>query len=102
MIDLEDTGEPVSITGGFQDLDHQTLILTHPVDGFYYRLDNRIGSYSVWHEEIQLTTGHARQLYFSLYERLGLLSRAEMAQPHSVFICPKITFDVYLPPREIN
>jgi Uncharacterized conserved protein (COG2071) len=98
-IDLQDSGQPAALAAGFSSLDEQVLILTHPVEGFFYRLDGRVGTYSVWHEPISLTVGRARRLYFSLYDRLGLLSRDEMEQPHSVFICPRIRFDVHLPPR---
>ncbi len=98
-IELEDTGEPMTLTPGFSTLDEQILILTHPIIGYFYRLDTRPGTYSVWHEEIPLTVGKGKHLYFSLYERLGLLSREEMENPHSVLICPRTTFEVHLPPR---
>ena len=97
-IDLEDTGEPVSMLDGFESFDALQLILTHPVDGYYYRADRQVGGYSVWHDRIPCTLGHARDLYFSLYERLGLLSRDEMQQPHSILMCPETEFNVYLPP----
>lgn len=97
-IDVVDTGTPAGLLPGFQDMDEQVLVLTHPVTGFFYRLDGQLGTYSVWHEEIPLTVGKAQGLYFSLYEQLGLLSRAEMLQPHSVLICPRTTFEVHLPP----
>ena len=98
-IDLEDTSEPPGLLPGFADMDEQTLVLTHPVTGYFYRTDGRLGTYSVWHEEIPLTMGAVKHLDFSLYDRLGLLSGAEMANPHSVLICPKTTFEVHLPPR---
>jgi len=101
-ISLADTGEPVTAVEGFATLDDWKLILTHPVEGFFYRLDGRLGTYSVWHEEIPLTVGQPLQLHFSLYERLGLLSPEEMQRPHSIFICPKVTFEVYLPPRKLS
>lgn len=100
-IDLEDTGEPISSVEGFASLDESRLILTHPVDGYFYRSDNQIGGYSVWHETVPMTVGKARDLYFSLYERLGLLSKEEMQHPHSVFICPETDFNVILPPKVI-
>ena len=77
---------------GFDSLAAFQLILTHPVDGYYQRADGRLGGYSVWHERIPLTVGRGRHLYFGLYEQLGLLSRAEMQQPHSVFLCPETEF----------
>lgn len=100
-IELEDTGEPMTLTAGFATLDEQTLILTHPITGYFTRLDKRVGTYSVWHEQIPLTVGKAKRLYFSLYERLGLLSPEEMERPHSVLICPRTTFEVHLPPRRV-
>ncbi len=98
-IDLADSGEPAGLAEGFDSLEEQVLILTHPVEGFYHRLDGKLGCYSVWHEPIPLTTGRHRRLYFSLYERLRLLTKKEMQHPHSVFLCPRIRFDVHLPPK---
>ena len=63
-------------------------------------MDGRLGTYSVWHEEIRFTAAAPKNLYFSLYERLGLLSRDEMQQPHSALICPAVTFEVHLPQRK--
>lgn len=99
---LTDTGEPLALLDGFTSLDELRLILTHPTVGYFYRTDGQLGSYSVWHEEIPLTVGRAETLYFSLYERLGLLSREEMQRPHSVLLCPAIEFEVYLPPRRVR
>ena len=98
-IELEDTGERMALHPCFSTLDEQILVLTHPIIGYFYRLDTRPGTYSVWHEEIPLTVGKGKHLYFSLYDRLGLLSRDEMENPHSVLICPRTTFEVHLPPR---
>ncbi|MER2598540.1 MAG: DUF2071 domain-containing protein [Caldilineales bacterium] len=98
-VELEDSGQPVQAVEGFASFAAMQLILTHPVDGFYHHRSGRMGSYSVWHEPITMTTGQARQAYFSLFERLELLSRAEMQQPHSVLIAPLTTFRVLLPPH---
>jgi hypothetical protein len=93
QIEIEDSGQPVQLT------DEERLILTHPVDGYFYRLDGRVGGYSIWHEIIPLTTAAPKNLYFSLYEDLNIMSREEMQQPHSIFICPRIAFDIYMPPQ---
>jgi hypothetical protein len=100
-IELSDSGQPMIGQPGFASLDEMHLILTHPMQGFYWRLNGRLGSYSVWHDLIPLTIAQPQHLYFSLYERLGLLSPAEMQQPHSVFLCPRTTFDVHLPPLKL-
>jgi hypothetical protein len=94
QIEIEDTGQPATLA------DEDRLVLTHPVNGFYYQGNGRIGGYSIWHPEIPLTTGIPRQLYFSLYERLGILSREEMQHPHSIYLCPAIQFEIYMPPGE--
>ena len=98
-IEIEDTGEPAALQAGFASEEEMALILTHPIDGFFYRGDGRLGTYSVWHKVLRMTRGRAKHLYFSLYERLGLLSREEMERPHSIFLCPETEFRVYLPPR---
>lgn len=94
-IDIEDTGQPVALS------DEERLVLTHPVDGYFYRLDGRVGTYSIWHDIIPLTTGKPRHLYFSLFEDLAIMNRAEMQQPHSIFLCPSISFDIYMPPKPL-
>jgi hypothetical protein len=100
-IDLHDTGQAITCQPGFGSMAEMQLILTHPVQGFYTRLNGRLGSYSVWHDLIPLTMAQPQHLYFSLYERLNLLSPTEMQQPHSIFLCPRTTFDVHLPPLKL-
>ncbi len=95
-IEIEDSGLPVKLSAAEQ------LILTHPVDGYFYRLDGRVGTYAVWHKLIPLTRATPRRLYFSLYEKLGIMSRAEMEQPTSIFLCPRIPFEIYMPPKPIK
>jgi hypothetical protein len=99
---IEDTGEPITLTEGFATLDAMRLILTHPVDGYFYRTDSKLGTYSVWHDVMHGTTGRATDLYFSLYDRLGLLSAEEMQRPHSIFLSPEIEFSILLPPKRLH
>ena len=98
-IDITHDKQAVGIPPGFTSMDEANLVLTHPVQGFYFRRDGYLGGYRVWHDVIPMTTGSANHLYFSLYEHLGILSREEMQTPHSIFICPEIEFDIYLPPK---
>ena len=100
-IELEDSGKPMALLDGFDSIEQQKLVLTHPVEGFFYRIDGRLGTYSVWHDKIPLTTANASSLYFSLYERLKILSRDEMARPHSVLLCPQTLYEIHLPPKPI-
>ncbi|MBI3289564.1 MAG: DUF2071 domain-containing protein [Elusimicrobia bacterium] len=101
-IELEDAGRPIAKLPGFSSLDEMKLILTHPIAGFFRRLDGVLGTYGVWHPEMAMTTAAPRKLYFSLYEDLGLLSRQEMSAPHSVFLCPEVEFEIDLPPRRLE
>ena len=94
-IDIEDTGIPVVLS------DEERLVLTHPVDGYFYQLNGRLGGYSIWHDIIPLTNAKPRDLYFSLFETLAIMNRDEMQQPHSIFLCPSIEFDIYMPPKPL-
>ena len=101
-IDVRDTGAAVDSLPGFESRDEMTLVLTHPVDGYFYRLDGTLGTYSVSHEVLQLTVGEPVDLHFDLLERLGVLSAAEMQQPHSVLLCQQTQFHIYMPPRRVR
>jgi hypothetical protein len=101
-IELEDTGEQPRQFEGFDSLQECLLVLTHPVEGFYHRLDGSLGTYSVWHDKLPISLGRVRRAYFSLYERLGLLTRDEMASPHSVLLCPQVALGVHMPPRKLT
>jgi hypothetical protein len=101
-IEIRDTGEPISVMSGFAFLDEMKLILTQPIQGFYRRLDGKLGTYRVWHKEMICTKGISENLYFSLYEKMGLMTKDEMQKPHSIFLCPEIEFDVCLPPQVID
>lgn len=101
-LDLEDTGEPWGLTPGFEDPVAQTLVLTHPVAGFYHRRDGALGGYGVWHPEMRPTVAKPRAVRIGLYERLGLITPEEAMAPHSALIVPEIVFDVALPPRRLG
>lgn len=98
-IELEDTGNPVAVCNGFHSVEEVALVLTHPVDGYFRREDGHLGHYSVWHEKMSLTVARPLRLWFGLFEWMNLLSRDEMNQPHSVFLCPEVEFLIHLPPR---
>lgn len=101
-VDIEDMGQPVGLLDGFSNVDEFKLILTHPTVGFTRRADKRLVTYHIWHPEMQITSATSRHLYFSFYERQGILSPQEMNNPHSIFLCPKVEFDVHLPPQVVG
>jgi uncharacterized protein YqjF (DUF2071 family) len=101
-MELADTGEPVRSLEGFDDLEHGLFILTHPLTGFFHRRDGRLGSYRVWHDRLQCTSGRMVSARIGLFERLGLVSPQEQQHPHSVLIQPETEFTILLPPRRAS
>jgi hypothetical protein len=98
-LELEDTGRQVTSIEGLGTRANFLLTITHPVTGYYRRTDGRIGSYSVWHPPMtRLTIGRAKRAWCGLYEDLRIMTRPELAEPHSVLLLPQITFQVKLPP----
>ena len=100
-IELEDTGAPPERLEGFDDLQSGLFVLTHPLEGAFYRRDGQLGGYSVWHERLRCTLGRAVRMHVELFERLGLVDAAEQQKPHSVLIQPETEFTIYLPPRRL-
>ncbi|MFK8039685.1 MAG: DUF2071 domain-containing protein [Crocinitomicaceae bacterium] len=100
LVDIKSTGSEMKLLHGFDSLEQQIHILTHPVTGYYDSSKTEFGTYEIWHQKIDLTEGVANHLYFEIYEKLGFLTKEEMNHPHSVLICPEIEFDILLPPRK--
>lgn len=104
VYDLEDTGERVTCrtAPGYADEDEMRLRLTHPVTGYFFRTDDgAVGTYSVWHDYLDLRVARVNHLHVELFERLGLVDPAEMARPHSVLMTPGVTFNIHMPPRRV-
>ena len=101
-IDVTDTGVRAALLPGFSSMEEQVLILTHPVDGYFYRLDGTVGTYSVSHDKIEMTVAEPNDLYFALLERLNVLTPDEMQHPHSVLLCPETLFRIHMPPRRVR
>lgn len=97
-IDLEDSGKKYELEEGFDSMEEMKLIMTQPIEGYYYKTNRKLGNYRIWHDELILTKGKAKDLYFQVFEDLGLLNKEEMQNPHSVWITPKTFFKVELPP----
>lgn len=98
-VDLRGDTEPMGCLEGFADEEATAVVLTHPLIGYFYRRDGRLGSYSVWHDRLRLCRGTARRARFAVFERLGLV--APDAAPHSVLLQPTTEFTIYLPPRPL-
>jgi hypothetical protein len=76
--------------------------LTHPVAGYFWKTNQTLGTYQVWHERMELTVGRVITARFGLLERLKIATAEEMLEPHSVLIQPAIPFLVGVPPREVK
>jgi hypothetical protein len=97
-LELADDGQAVRHLPGFPDLETGLYVLTHPMRGYFYRRDGRLGSYHIWHDRLQPTTGRLERASFPLLERLKLVRDAALTAVHSVLIQPRIDFTIYLPP----
>lgn len=84
---------------GFPDTETGQVFLTHPLRGFYHRRDGQLGTYRVWHKQLDVTAGRLLSADFGLLDRLGLVSRQEQQHPHSVLLEPVNEFTIYLPPQ---
>ena len=102
IANIKSTGNEMKLLQGFDSIEQQILILTHPVIGYYNLSGKELGTYEIWHPKIDLKEGIAIKVYFELFERLGFLSKHEMNKPHSILLTPEIEFDILLPPRSIK
>ncbi|MFV0547754.1 MAG: DUF2071 domain-containing protein [Limnobaculum xujianqingii] len=87
---------------GFPDLETGMVYLTHPLNGFFYRRDGKLGSYQVWHKQLNVSPGRLINARFDLLSRLGLVTESEQQFPYNVLIDPINEFTVYLPPRQVR
>ncbi len=87
---------------GFPDTEFALVYLTHPLAGFYYRRDNKLGTYRVWHKELQVKPAKLRSANFKLLSDLGIVKEEEQQSPYSVLIEPINEFTIYLPPTVVG
>lgn len=87
---------------GFPDVESALVCLTHPLAGFYYRKDKKLGTYRVWHKELKVKPAKLKSASFKLLSNLGIVEEAEQSVPYSVLIEPINEFTIYLPPTVIE
>jgi hypothetical protein len=97
-VELEDSGKPATAFTGFASLESALVVLTHPLQGFFFRRDNRLGSYRIWHDRMQTTEGRIRHARYPLLADLGLVPLGDTRNIHSVLLQREIPFTIYLPP----
>lgn len=94
--------EPGAELSGFPDMETGLVFLTHPLRGYYFRRDGQLGTYRVWHKQLNVTSGRLITASFHLLDRMGLVTTAEQQHPHSVLIEPINEFTIYLPPKIVE
>lgn len=87
---------------GFPDVESALVYLTHPLAGFYYRRDKRLGTYRVWHKALDVRPARLQDANFKLLSDMGLVHKGEQQDPYSVLIEPLNEFTIYLPPKVIE
>jgi uncharacterized protein YqjF (DUF2071 family) len=97
---LQGTDEPSGCLDGFLDEEDMSVILTHPLEGYYERRDGVIGTYSIWHDRLAMHRGIAKRAYFEVFHKLGLVDHT--TKPHSVLLQKRTKFTILLPPRVLS
>lgn len=87
---------------GFPDTESALVYLTHPLAGFYFRRDGKLGTYRVWHKELVVKPAAIKSAKFRLLSELGIVPEAEQCNPYSVLIEPLNEFTIYLPPTVVG
>jgi len=87
---------------GFPDIESALVYLTHPLAGFYYRRDNKLGTYRVWHKALEVKPAKLNSGKFKLLSDLDIVKTTEQTSPYSVLIQPINEFTIYLPPTVIG
>ncbi|TVP46636.1 MAG: DUF2071 domain-containing protein [Halomonas sp.] len=87
---------------GFPDTESALVYLTHPLAGFYYRRDGKLGSYRVWHKDLAVKPAGLKSARFKLLSDLNIVHLHEQNSPYSVLIEPINEFTIYLPPAVIS
>ncbi|WP_440906415.1 DUF2071 domain-containing protein (plasmid) [Catenovulum sp. SX2] len=101
-VELTQTEQDKFDFSGFPDTESALVYLTHPLAGFYYRRDGKLGTYRVWHKELAVKPAQVKSANFQLLSKLNLVTQAEQNQPYSVLIEPLNEFTIYLPPQVIE
>ncbi len=87
---------------GFPDVESALVYLTHPLAGFYYRRDGKLGTYRVWHKELKVRPAQLLTANFKLLSNMNIVKPGEQNSPYSVLIEPINQFTIYLPPVAIE
>lgn len=99
-VEVEGTDEPMGTLDGMADEAGTARLLTHPLAGYYRRLDGRVAGYRVWHAPMRPTRGRLVHGRYDVLEQARLVERGQT--PHSVLLERRSDFIVYLPPTLLD
>ena len=77
------------------------VVLTHPLQGFYFRRDGRLGGYRIWHGRMETTRGRVTKARYPLLADMGLVPIGDTRNVHSVLLQREVPFTIYLPPMAL-
>ncbi len=100
QLSMTGTNRAMGRLDGFADEEDTAVVLTHPLAGFYQRLDGSLGSYSVWHDRLELRHAEVSTARFEVFERLGLIDAD--TRPHSALVQQETEFTIFLPPTRVH
>lgn len=87
---------------GFPDTESALVYLTHPLAGFYYRRDGKVGTYRVWHKKLDVKPAQLISAKFNLLSDLDIVKPTEQNSPYSILVEPINEFTIYLPPTVVG
>jgi hypothetical protein len=99
-VELVGTPEPMGTLDGMPDATETAMLLTHPLAGYYRRLDGEVAGYRVWHQPMHPTRGRMLRGRYDVLEDMGLVAPGR--SPHSVLLERRSDFIVYLPPARLD
>lgn len=102
QVELAQSAEESLAFPGFPDTESALVYLTHPLAGFYFRRDGKLGTYRVWHKELNVKPATLLTANFKLLTDMNLVTETEQLSPYSVLIEPINEFTIYLPPQVID
>jgi hypothetical protein len=100
-LEITDSGKPATAIPGVNNFEAGLVLLTHPLHGYFFRRDRRLGSYTIWHKRTTPTSGQLQAATYPLLQSLDLVKAGNLEDVHSVLLQPAIDFTIYLPPFRV-
>lgn len=97
-LEIRQSEDDEFVLPGFPDVETGLVHLTHPLTGYYHRVDGKVAHYSVWHQQLHVKPAVLLTAEFSRLDELGIVPMAEQQHPYAVMVQPSSAFFIYLPP----